>query len=74
MAAPTFIASLLFSFSIFLSLIFCSASDSSPLGYGYTISALHAYPTTNSFIANLNLIEPSSVFGPDIPHLSLSAR
>ncbi|KAL9320593.1 hypothetical protein ACSQ67_012432 [Phaseolus vulgaris] len=73
MAAPTFIASLLFSFSIFLSLIFCSASDSSPLGYGYTISALHAYPTTNSFIANLNLIEPSSVFGPDIPHLSLSA-
>ncbi|BAT87710.1 hypothetical protein VIGAN_05110600, partial [Vigna angularis var. angularis] len=69
MAAPTFL--LLFSLFIFLSLIFCSAS--SPLGYGYTISSLHAYPKNNSFIAHLNLIKPSSLFGPDIPHLSLHA-
>ncbi|KAK7412840.1 hypothetical protein VNO78_04509 [Psophocarpus tetragonolobus] len=62
--------------SICVALIFFSSaslSEATPVGYGYTISAVTDYPLTNSLTANLNLIKPSSVYGPDIPHLSLSA-
>jgi len=62
-------------FTVCVFLIFsCASSEEKPVGYGYTISTVNNFPITNSLIANLNLIKSSSVFGPDIPHLSLSAR
>ncbi|KAK7329636.1 hypothetical protein VNO77_23808 [Canavalia gladiata] len=68
------------AFFICVCLIFCSvasysSSQVTAVGYGYTISSVNNHPTGNSspLIANLNRIKPSSVFGPDIPHLSLTA-
>ncbi|RDX62342.1 hypothetical protein CR513_59339, partial [Mucuna pruriens] len=60
---------------IYVSLIFCSLSsaEATAVGHGYTISTVNNYPIANSLTANLNLIKPSSIFGPDIPHLSLAA-
>ncbi|XP_027359307.1 alpha-glucosidase-like [Abrus precatorius] len=62
-------------FFISVCLIFFSTASSqvTTIGYGYTISTVNNHPTTNSLTANLNLINTSSVFGPDIPHLSLDA-
>ncbi|RDY02758.1 hypothetical protein CR513_13747, partial [Mucuna pruriens] len=63
-------------FTICVFLIFCSVSlsEATPVvGYGYTVSTVINYPITNSLTADLNLIKPSSVFGSDIPHLSLAA-
>ncbi|CAJ1963056.1 unnamed protein product [Sphenostylis stenocarpa] len=59
-------------FLICVCLICSSLSEQITVGYGYTISSANNYPINNSLIANLNLIKPSSVFGPDIPHLSLT--
>ncbi|KAL8508251.1 hypothetical protein ACS0TY_018729 [Phlomoides rotata] len=51
-----------------------SSSGAEPIaGYGYTIRSVTAAPTGKSLTALLQLIEPSSVFGPDIPLLSLTA-
>ncbi|KAK7329633.1 hypothetical protein VNO77_23805 [Canavalia gladiata] len=66
------------SFCICVCLLFCSAapdssSEVTAIGYGYTISSVNNHPTENSLTAKLNLINASSIFGPDIPHLSLTA-
>lgn len=73
--STTIITPLPLIFCICLSLIFCSTSSlqTATVGYGYTISTVTNSPISNSLTANLNLIKPSSVFGPDIPHLSLTA-
>ncbi|KAK7303621.1 hypothetical protein RJT34_14531 [Clitoria ternatea] len=66
------------AFPIFVSVLFCSvtadsSSEATPIGYGYTISTVNNDPAIKYLTANLNLIKPSSVFGPDIPHLNLVA-
>ncbi|TKY72432.1 Alpha-glucosidase protein [Spatholobus suberectus] len=73
--ATTIITPLPLLFCICVSLILCpaSSSEATAVGYGYTISTVNNYPINYSLTANLNLIKPSSVFGPDIPHLSLTA-
>lgn len=48
--------------------------EESELGYGYNIASVSSDLTTTSLNALLNLIKPSSVYGPDIPLLSLTAR
>ncbi|KAK7412839.1 hypothetical protein VNO78_04508 [Psophocarpus tetragonolobus] len=76
MATTTIITPLQLLFCVCVCLTFCSASSSEatvPVGYGYTISAVNSYPTSISLTANLNLVKASSVFGPDLPYLSLAA-
>jgi alpha-glucosidase len=51
-----------------------SPSKATQVGYGYTITTVKTDPTTKSLTANLKLIKSSSVYGPDIPLLNLTAR
>ncbi|KAF7803899.1 alpha-glucosidase-like [Senna tora] len=66
-------------FFIFLCVIFgyVEADPSSEagggVGYGYTIASVRTDVSGQSLSASLGLIKPSSVFGPDIPHLNLVA-
>nr|KYP52052.1 Alpha-glucosidase [Cajanus cajan] len=73
--ATTIITTPLLILSICVHFFFCSVTiaEDTPIGYGYTISTVTNYPINNSLTANLKLIKPSSVFGPDIPRLSLAA-
>ncbi|KAK2394654.1 alpha-xylosidase [Trifolium repens] len=50
-----------------------SPSKATQVGYGYTITTVKTEPTTKSLTANLKLIKSSSVYGPDIPLLNLTA-
>ncbi|MED6193606.1 hypothetical protein PIB30_021258 [Stylosanthes scabra] len=69
---------------IFTFLIFFSSSSQAEskvsegggvVGYGYTISSVYnnALSAQTSLIATLKLIKPSTLYGPDVPHLTLSA-
>ncbi|KAJ8549280.1 hypothetical protein K7X08_032987 [Anisodus acutangulus] len=63
-------------FFIFLSIrCLCSASikDQQVIGYGYSVTSVAIDPTGNSLFASLQLINSSSVFGPDIHNLILIA-
>ncbi|KAH1208941.1 hypothetical protein AAZX31_15G127900 [Glycine max] len=73
MATTTVITPLLFCICVCLGFCSSSLSEATPVGYGYIISTVNSYPISVSLAANLKLIKPSSVFGPDIPHLSLAA-
>ncbi|KAG5005863.1 hypothetical protein JHK85_024405 [Glycine max] len=73
MDTTTTIAPLLFCTCACLIFFSASLSEATVVGYGYTISTVNNYPIKNSLTANLNLIKSSSVSGPDIPHLSLTA-
>ncbi|KAL2341600.1 hypothetical protein Fmac_009540 [Flemingia macrophylla] len=64
---------LLLSLCLCFILFSASLAEDTPVGYGYTISTINNYPINNTLTANLSLIKPSFVFGPDIPHLSLAA-
>lgn len=44
------------------------------VGYGYSIQSIHHESSIGFLAADLQLIKNSSIFGPDIPHLSLTAR
>ncbi|KAJ1414370.1 Glycosyl hydrolase, all-beta [Sesbania bispinosa] len=50
-----------------------SSPQLTPVGYGYTISTVNNNPIANSLTANLQLINSSPVFGPDIQRLNLAA-
>lgn len=67
---------LAFCFNVFVILsqtVADSPSKETQVGYGYTIINVKSDPTGKSLSANLKLIKSSSVFGPDIPLLNLSA-
>ncbi|CAM8930009.1 unnamed protein product [Rhodiola kirilowii] len=49
-------------------------SDQIPVGYGYSVQSVSVDSAMKTLIAHLQLIKPSSVFGPDIPSLVLTAR
>ncbi|GAA0140753.1 glucosidase [Lithospermum erythrorhizon] len=44
-----------------------------PIGYGYRVKSVSKDPSGRSLVASLQLIQNSSVYGPDIQHLSLIA-
>lgn len=44
------------------------------IGYGYKVISVGADSTATSLTAKLQLIQKSSVFGPDVPSLNLVAR
>ncbi|XP_028798802.1 alpha-glucosidase-like [Neltuma alba] len=43
------------------------------VGYGYGVRSVSTDLSRKSLSASLDLIKPSSVYGPDVPHLSLTA-
>ncbi|CAM8924464.1 unnamed protein product [Rhodiola kirilowii] len=49
-------------------------SDQIPIGYGYSVQSVSVDSAMKTLIAHLQLIKTSSVFGPDIPSLVLTAR
>ncbi|PIN17747.1 Maltase glucoamylase [Handroanthus impetiginosus] len=51
-----------------------TSSSEAIIGYGYSLRSVHAHPSGKSLTADLQLIKPSSVYGPDIQCLSLTAR
>ena len=48
--------------------------ENSAVGYGYRVRSGRVDPTGKSLTADLDLIEKSSVYGPDIERLSIQAR
>ncbi|KAI5446734.1 hypothetical protein KIW84_014541, partial [Lathyrus oleraceus] len=60
-------------FCFIICIIISQIVADSQLGYGYTITTVTNNPTSNSFTANLKLIKSSTVYGTDIPFLSLTA-
>lgn len=48
--------------------------DAEVVGYGYRLRSVTAYSPHKSLTAILQLINHSSVYGPDLPLLSLTAR
>ncbi|CAL5184189.1 unnamed protein product [Lathyrus oleraceus] len=60
-------------FCFIICIIISQTVADSQLGYGYTITTVTNNPTSNSFTANLKLIKSSTVYGTDIPFLSLTA-
>ncbi|XP_077244619.1 glycosyl hydrolases family 31 protein [Tasmannia lanceolata] len=61
---------LIFSF-FFLSVF--SLSEGEAIGYGYELRSVTVDPSGKSLKANLRLIKPTSIYGPDIPNLNLLA-
>ena len=62
---------LVFNYQISL---FAAQETEEAVGYGYVIKSLGTDSAGRSMTAQLDLIKESSVFGPDIPNLLLTAR
>uniref|UniRef100_A0A7N0TNR0 alpha-glucosidase n=1 Tax=Kalanchoe fedtschenkoi TaxID=63787 RepID=A0A7N0TNR0_KALFE len=50
-----------------------SNSQKAGVGYGYVVQSVSIDPAMKTLVARLHLIHPSSLFGPDIPTLLLTA-
>lgn len=61
------------SFISFLLSVPNSLADD-PVGHGYTVESIDAKDSTGSLVADLRLIQPTSTYGPDVPHLKFKAR
>ncbi|EHA8589808.1 Glycosyl hydrolases family 31 protein [Cocos nucifera] len=67
---------LLFFFHFFVSFCFYSSSHSQQepaVGYGYKVQSINVNPSGKSLIAKLQLIQKSSIYGPDVQNLYLFA-
>ncbi|XP_010941563.1 probable alpha-glucosidase Os06g0675700 [Elaeis guineensis] len=67
---------LLFFFYFFISFCFSSSSHSQQepaVGYGYKVQSISVNPSGKSLIAKLQLIQKSSIYGPDVQDLNLFA-
>ncbi|KAL1321003.1 hypothetical protein HN51_065723 [Arachis hypogaea] len=65
----------IFTFLIFFSSSSYVEGEGGVVGYGYTISSVNnnALSAKTSLTANLKLIKSSTLYGPDVPRLSLDA-
>ncbi|KAM0950731.1 putative alpha-glucosidase [Dioscorea sansibarensis] len=64
---------LLFYVFFFYFLFFCLLADDSHVGYGYELQSVAGDISSKSLIAKLQLIRPSSIYGPDVKNLDFFA-
>lgn len=51
-----------------------SVAPSSPLGQGHRVTSVYEYPDGRGFVADLEVIEQSTLYGPDINELRMTVR